>query len=111
MKIYINENLLDFNVLTAVTFLERAGGLLFRPKLNINELLLLKPCSSIHTIGMKYDIDIIYLSKKGEILKIIKNLKPLKFSICFRANMVLEFASSELRIFNFKLGDQVVIRD
>ena len=41
----------------------------------------------------------------------IKNLKPFKFSFCFRANMVLEFASNEARTLNFNLGDQLLFCD
>lgn len=110
MIIFHNANLLDLNVLTAVTFLERAGGLLFRPKINMNEVLYLKPCNSVHTLGMKYSIDVVYLNRAGIIIKVIDGMKPYRASYCTSSKTVLEFISGVAKKMNLRVGDQLLIK-
>lgn len=110
MQILQNGKLLNIRVLRAETFLERAGGLLFRQKLADAEALLLKPCNSIHTVGMRYSIDVVYLNANGFILKIIKDMKPFKFSYCKNAKVVLEFLSNSVDKLNFNINDQIIIK-
>ena len=38
--------------------------------------MLLTPCSEIHTIGMRYPIDALYLDQQGRVLRIDASLKP-----------------------------------
>ena len=38
--------------------------------------LLLTPCNAIHTIGMSYAIDALYLDRQGNVLRIDESLKP-----------------------------------
>jgi uncharacterized protein len=108
MKIFHNENLLDITVLKAETFMERAGGLLFRRKLTATETLLLKPCNSIHTVGMRYPIDVVYINANGFVLKIIKNMRPFKFSYCKNADTVLELLSNTVENLNFNINDRII---
>jgi len=72
---------------------ERLRGLLGRPRLGRDEGLLLSPCHSIHTIGMGYAIDVVYLSDQGEVLKVCGGLPPLRLSRCRGAAMTLELAA------------------
>jgi uncharacterized membrane protein (UPF0127 family) len=53
--------------------------------------LLLKKCKQVHTFGMKFAIDVIFLSENGEILYIEENMKPSKISPLIKnAEYVLE---------------------
>ncbi len=47
----------------------RLRGLLGR-ELREDEGLILTPCSSIHTFGMAYEIDAVYLDKAGVVLRV-----------------------------------------
>jgi uncharacterized protein len=109
MQILLNGNLLDITVLKATTFMERAGGLLFRKKLTNKQALLIRPCNSIHTVGMRYPIDVVYLSVNGVILKIIKNMSPFKFSYCKNAKVVLELLSDSVDNLNLNVNDKIII--
>ena len=68
---------------------ERMRGLLGR-SLQPGQGLLLRPCSMIHTWGMKYSIDVIFINRRGTILKICTNQSRRKFCACFGAYAVIE---------------------
>ncbi len=72
---------------------ERMRGLLGRPALSPDEGLLIEPCSSVHTLGMGYPIDVVYLSREGRVVKIREGLAPLRLSQCLGAAMTLELAA------------------
>lgn len=38
--------------------------------------LLIVPCSSIHTLGMRYAIDIAFLGERGEVLRVEEAVRP-----------------------------------
>lgn len=59
----------------ARSYFARLRGLLGRT-LQEGGGLLLTPCSAIHTIGMGYAIDAVYLDRHGCVLRIDDSLKP-----------------------------------
>ena len=74
----------------AETFFERLQGLLLRKPLDEHEALLIKPCSDIHSIGMKYSIDVAFIDNAGLVLKVVC-LKPNRFARCHGSKSVIEF--------------------
>ncbi len=74
---------------------ERMRGLLGRAALKAGDGLLIKPCNSIHTVGMRYPIDAVFLGRDGIVLRIVRALKPLRAASCMRAHGVLELAAGE----------------
>ena len=54
---------LKIRILSASTFKARLKGLLGSSDLDENCALLINHCSGIHTIGMKYTIDVVFLDK------------------------------------------------
>ena len=108
MKLIHNNKQININVFTALNFKERTGGLLIRQPLQTHEALLIKPCNSIHTVGMKYSLDIVYLNKNGVILKLVKNVKPFRFSICLNAYAVLELLPNSIENYDFNITDTIL---
>jgi len=90
--VYINhdQQLILSHVMKTSSVVERMQGLLCRAPLKEHEGFLIQPCSSIHTIGMRYDIDVIFLNKDLQIKKITCNIKPWRFAMSVGAAMVLE---------------------
>jgi len=72
------------------TFFERSRGLLGRVSMMRTEGLLIEPCNSIHTFFMLFSIDVVFLDKNNQVIKIIHNLKPFRHAGAFRATAVLE---------------------
>lgn len=80
-------------VATAASMAARLRGLLGRPALGPDEGLLLAPCNLVHTVGMRYAIDVVFLRRDGTVLKVASALPPRRLSGHWRAHRVLELAA------------------
>lgn len=60
----------------ADTFFRRLKGLLGVKQLPPGSALLIKPCSSIHTFGMKFAIDVIFLDTARTVSAVYPDVKP-----------------------------------
>ncbi|MDI9480028.1 MAG: DUF192 domain-containing protein [Syntrophomonadaceae bacterium] len=90
----------------ANTFFGRLKGLLGKKELSSNEALLLIPCDMIHTLGMRFSIDAIFVDKQGEIIKIEENLKPHRLAARVRnAHSVVEMAAGMTKKLGLVPGD------
>jgi uncharacterized membrane protein (UPF0127 family) len=83
---------------------ERTAGLLKFTPLNLNQGLLINKCNSIHTFGMKYSLDIVYLSRHLKVIKVVENIKPTRMSLCFGAKHTLEMLTGEVNRLGIKKG-------
>lgn len=90
----------------ANTFWERLRGLLGRRMLDANEALHIQPCSDVHSFGMTYPLDILFLDKTGHVLK-AGVLKPNSWLFCKGASSVLEFKAGCSQAFN---SAEVIVR-
>lgn len=82
-------------VTVAATPLARMRGLLARPPLRRGEGMLIRPCNMIHTIGMGYPIDVIFLGRDGTVLAVAPAVPPRRMRAHLRAHSVLELAAGE----------------
>ncbi len=94
-------------IFVAETAWARTRGLLGRARLCANEGMLIKKCSSVHTVGMRYPIDIIFLRSDGHILRVVSSLCPLRLSVCKGAAMVLELSAGCAHALQLKPGVQL----
>lgn len=80
----------------ANTFIRRFMGLMGKKELKSGTGLKIEPCNSIHTFNMRFPIDVIFLSKDHEVLKVIQGMKPGKVgSVVKSARYVIEANSHE----------------
>jgi uncharacterized membrane protein (UPF0127 family) len=77
----------------ADSFVTRALGLLAGAPLAPDEALLIAPCSSIHTFGMRYAIDVLFLDRAGLILRVAPDVRAGRARFGFGARAVLEVRS------------------
>jgi uncharacterized membrane protein (UPF0127 family) len=87
----------------------RSKGLLGRDGLAHGEALWIVPCESVHTIGMKFDLDLIYLDRKYRVVKIRRGIVPWRLSACLRAHSIIEFQAGALSDTGTVRGDQLAI--
>lgn len=59
--------------------------------------MLLRACNMIHTVGMGYAIDVVFLRRDGLVLKVKRALAPWRASAHPRAHCVLELAAGQAR--------------
>ncbi|MBI3913824.1 MAG: DUF192 domain-containing protein [Chloroflexi bacterium] len=94
----------------AATAWERFKGLLGRSTLAPGDGLLLKGEQAIHTIGMQFAMDALFLDKEGRVLRIENAMRPLRLTpFIFRAADVLELPAGAIADSRTQLGDQIEI--
>ena len=86
------------------TWWERSRGLLAMPELQNDEALWITPCNSVHTFGMSYALDLIYLNRSMQIIKLVNQCVPRTISGCWSARSVLEVSTGTIQRFNLQLG-------
>lgn len=91
----------------ANTFFARLKGLLGTKNLGTGKALLIRPCNSIHTIGMNYAIDVLFLDKHDSIVKTIKEMPAGKFSLCSSSCYVIELPPGTIEATGTVVGDMV----
>ncbi|KRQ85779.1 hypothetical protein ABG79_02445 [Caloramator mitchellensis] len=77
------------NVFVAESFKDRFLGYMFRKKPH-HEAILFKPCYSIHTFFMKFEIDVLFLDGDMNVIKKVEGLKKGKIIYEKDAKMVVE---------------------
>ena len=60
----------------AATFFERGMGLLGRKAYPNGKIFIIPKCGSVHTWFMQFNLDIVFLDKRGKVLKIKNNVPP-----------------------------------
>jgi len=68
------------------------------------------PCHGVHTLGMAFPIDVIYLDKTLKVIDIQQNVKPWRFTpIRRRASSVLELPCHTVAETKTDIGDTIEI--
>ncbi len=89
----------------------RMRGLLGRSPLNSGEGLLLKGEKAIHTVGMGFSIDVLFLDRKGKVVQLMCAMPPGRFSeFVWHAQNVLELPSGKIQETGTSRGDQIEIQ-
>ena len=76
-------------ILVARSPLARLLGLALRPRPPAHALLLPR-CSSVHTFGMRFPLDLIWLDSEGRVLRVDEAVPPWRVRSCRGAAAVLE---------------------
>ena len=88
----------------------RGWGLLGRTGLPEDQGLWVKKCKFVHTLFMRFPIDIAYLSCDGTVVKTCSRLKPFRFSAGGRrADSVLELPAGFLDRNEMVVGEKLVM--
>ena len=85
----------------------RRKGLLGRDCLAEDEGLWILPCESVHTFGMKFSIDLIYLDREKRVRKTRSGVPPWRLSACLSAHSVIELAPGAIRRSETRPGDRL----
>ena len=94
----------------ADNFITRLVGLLRRNSLGPEEALWLIPSKGVHTIGMKFPIDIIFLDGNNTVIDTICDMMPYRISrVHLRAHSVLELPRGVINKSTTARGDRLEI--
>ena len=95
--LYHNDSILIPSLEVADSFWSRAIGLMGRSELDTGHGLWIYPCGSIHTLFMRFALDVIFLDAEHRVVKVAPNLTPWRMAWGGRrAHSVIEARSGTL---------------
>ena len=74
------DNIIAGNLEMKDSFFGRLIGLLSRSGLKDGEGIILNPCTQIHTFFMRFNIDVVFVSKDFKVLAVIEDMPPWRLS-------------------------------
>lgn len=80
-------------LLVARSFRERRRGLAKMTPLPEGYGLRILKCNSIHTFGMRFGLDLVWLARDGRVLRVDRGVAPRRMKLCVRARSVVETAA------------------
>ena len=104
------QSFLSLGVSPAETHIARLRGFLGRMRLRSDEGLWVVPCQGIHTIGLLFPIDVIYLDAKHRVIHVIEHVGPFRMTpIRRQSSSVLELPTMTIYSSNTQVGDELLI--
>jgi uncharacterized protein len=104
------ETFLAYRVKVADSILTRLVGLIGKRSLEPQSGLWIVPSCGIHTLGMLFDIDVIYLNRDLKVVGVHELVPPFWMTpINLQAESVLELPSHSIFKSRTEVGDQLVI--
>lgn len=100
------ENIDSLTVYEATSFVQRLRGLLGRLALDKHEALHIAPCRDVHSFGMKYSLDIVFLGEDRNVIK-VGLLKPNRWMMCKEAKSVIELKAGAAQKYGLSVGTKV----
>jgi uncharacterized membrane protein (UPF0127 family) len=97
----------------ADNMLTRVRGLLGKSTLRDGCGLLIMPCPSIHMFGMKFPLDVVFLTKENRVTDLVENIAPGKYFVARgqfgNAHSALELPVGTSATSGTERGDEVAI--
>lgn len=98
-------------VIFAKNLFARMKGLLGRKSLGPDTAMVIDPCSSIHTLGMRFPIDVIFLDSNNTITALVPQVGPGRLWVSggWRARRVIESEAGLLPLSSLHVGDTLLL--
>lgn len=104
----VRHSVLGDRIGVADTTLTRFVGLMGRGSLAPGQGLLIRPSSGVHTLWMRFSIDVLLLDRELRVLSVYRNLRPFRMTaINWRAAAALELPAGTVAATRTELGDQL----
>ena len=104
------ECFLSLSVTPADTTFSRLRGLIGRLKLKVDEGLWIVPSCGVHTVGVLFPLDLIYLNDNHQVIHLIEHFPRFRIApLRTQASSVLELPTHTIYSSQTQPGDQLVI--
>ena len=104
------QSFVSLGVKVADTPLARLRGLLGKMQIRSDEAVWIVPSRGIHTFGLMFSIDVIFLDAQHRVVHMIENLGPLRIAgIRRQSASVLELPAHSIYGSGTQVGDQLLI--
>ncbi len=88
----------------------RTVGLLGTAELAPGAGLVLEPCKSVHMIGMRYPLDVVFVDSEGMVVGLAENLRPWRMTRVYRgARCAIELPVGTVSSSETRSGDHLVL--
>jgi hypothetical protein len=104
-----NGMVLADRVLPAFDSRTRRAGLLHFESLPPGHAMVIAPTSAVHTWFMRFPIDVVFVNRRGEVVKTYWALKPWRIAAALRAYAVIELPEGTLASSDTVAGDMLTI--
>ena len=92
-------------------FRGRTVGLLGRDRDSVTGALVFRPCRQVHTLGMRFPIDVAFCDRDGVVLR-TSTVAPWRVTrVVWRSGFVVEAAAGALERWDLRPGDKVEVRE
>ncbi len=110
MQLSLNGVTLVSNLIVAERTIDRMVGLLGRKELPSGSAMLLRPCGSIHTFGMQFAIDLIFVDAQMYVVRTVGRVPPNRMAFGgWHAKSVIELQTGWFDLSRINKGDQLSI--
>jgi uncharacterized membrane protein (UPF0127 family) len=99
--------LLAASVEPAFDSTSRRKGLLGRDALAPDSALIIAPSNAVHTFGMRFPIDLLFVSRSGRVVKRVTALRRRRIAAAWGAFAVVEFCANHPGVASTKPGDRL----
>jgi uncharacterized membrane protein (UPF0127 family) len=103
-----NGEVLCERCLLADSFWRRFRGLLGRKELPQGEGLLIRPSGSVHTLFMRFPIDVVFLDREDRVVKVVPSLRPWRLAAARGARRTVELAAGACSHVGLTPGERLV---
>jgi uncharacterized protein len=94
----------------AETSLSRMVGLLGKPGLEAGTGLIIMPSQAVHTVAMKFPIDVLFVDKRWRVVGMRPDMVPYRVTgIHWKARCVIELPSGQIAKTSTQIGDQLSV--
>ena len=84
---------------------------MFKKGLPPGEALIIRPCWSIHTILMRFRLDVLFLDSAQRVKKVVRNMPTYRFAAARGAHETIEMAGGSLDGLDLQAGDQLIYQE
>lgn len=92
----------------ADTAFKRMRGLIGMKSLKEGSALLIESCNWVHTVGMRFPLDIVFLDARDEVVGVKENIPPNRFLLpVLRGRQVLELSAGTVSRTGTRVGDRI----
>jgi uncharacterized membrane protein (UPF0127 family) len=102
-----NRRRLAMHVHVCESRVERRRGLLLRRCPDRRTAWLLPRCSTVHTIGVTFSIDVLFCDDSGRIIHIVKGLRPFRLARHAAAASAWELPAGGVDQWGWRVGDKI----
>ena len=100
-----NNRVVAHTLLTAFDSATRRTGLLKHESLEEGHALIIAPSNAIHTFWMHFAIDVAFVRRDGQVVKVCSAVVPWRIAAAWRAYAVVEMAAGALSASDTQRGD------